>query len=216
MKTISAIAALTIIFAAGAAFAAPAANSSPASAKTPAAVKTDANTVNEADSVQTARIKNILLKLVNQDEYLDETIETLESSNRKLSAHDISALGLNLKIVKNDLDAISALNKKEFTEVRPESGVIKYTKTMLSYSRSVSQKISRVAGLVAETSLKNKKLAMRDAISSKKGKKTNGKKLTQILEEQKAMEKLSSDIRLLKDSSRKLTATSKWLYIVSK
>jgi len=44
----------------------------------------------------------------------------------------------------------------------------------------------------------------------------NGKKLTQILEEQKAVERLSSDIRILKTASRQLNATSKWLYIVSK
>jgi len=218
MKTRSALAAaLTVIFSAGFAFANTKVISSPAAAKAKAAAKTDAAAVTGPDSVQAAEIKTILLKLVNQDEYLDETIETLESSGRKLSAHDISAMGLSLKIVKNELDAISAMNKKEFTEVRPESGVTKYTKTMLSYSRAVSQKISRIGVLVAETSLKNKKLAMRDAISSKKGGKAGGgKKLTQIIEEQKAVEKLSSDIRLLKDSSRKLNATSRWLYIVTK
>jgi len=162
-------------------------------------------------------MKSILLKLMRQDEYLDEAIGTIESANGKLSAHNISALGLSFKIIKTDLDNISAMNKKEIPEIQPEPGIAACTKTILSYSRSVSRKIARIDSLMAKTAAVNRKQAMRDAVSSRKGKKTrNGKKLTQVLEEQKAMETLSSDIQALKTSSRKVAATSKWLYVVSK
>jgi len=121
-------------------------------------------------------------------------------------------------MIKGNLDAISALNKKQFAEVQPNPALNVYTRTILSYSRQVSQKIVKVNGLVARAALKNKKSAMRDAVTSKKGGKAavKGKKLTQILEEQQAMERLSVDIKTLRVSSKKLTATSKWLYIVSK
>jgi len=209
MKVRSAIsAALTMILAVGAVFA----NSdqaAPAAATPQSAVTTESTSVKE--------MKSILFKLVRQDEYLDETIDTLDSANGKLSIHDISALGLSLKMIKGNLDVISALNKKQFTEVQPDPALNTYSKTIFSYSRQVSQKVLKVNGLVAEIALKNKRSAMRDAVSSKKGKKTrNGKKLIQILDEQKAMDQLSADIKTLKASSNKLTATSKWLYIVSK
>ena len=216
MRIKSAIAAtLTVIFSVSITFADNVAAASQSAAKTQTIVMVEASRVKETDSIQTARIKNILFKLARQDEYLDEAIETIESSNGKLSIQDISALGLSFRIIKGDLDAISALNKKELPEVRPDPGVNTYTKTILSYSRSVSQKIVRVGGLVA--SLTNNTSAMRDAVFSRKGGKTaNGKKLTRILEEQEAVKNLSTDIRLLKTSSGELNATSRWLYIVSK
>ena len=209
MKVRSAIsAALTMILAVGAVFA-NADQAAPAAAAPQSALTTESTSVKE--------MKSILFKLVRQDEYLDETIDTLDSANGKLSIHDISALGLSLKMIKGNLDVISALNKKQFTEVQPDPALNTYSKTIFSYSRQVSQKVLKVNGLVAEIALKNKRSAMRDAVSSKKGKKTrNGKKLIQILEGQKAMDQLSADIKTLKTSSSKLTATSKWLYIVSK
>ena len=154
---------------------------------------------------------------MRQDEHLDETIDTLDSAAGKLSLDDISALGLGLKMIKGNLDALSAMNKKQFTEVQPDPALNTYTRTILSYSRQVSQKIVKVNGFVARAALKNKKSAMRDAVTSKTGKKVvKGKNLTRILEEQKAMERLSADIKTLRASSDKLTATSKWLYIISK
>jgi len=202
-------AALTVIFAVSAVFA----------KADPAAVQAPVKAQNEvaADSPRVKEMKTILFRLVRQDEYLDETIDTLDSANGKLSLQDITAMGLSLKMIKGNLDAISALNKKQFAEVQPEPRLNTYTKTILSYSRQVSQKIVKVNGLVARAALKNKKSAMRDAVTSKKGgKAAKGKKLMQIVEEQKAMEKLSADIKTLRISSNKLTATSKWLYIVSK
>jgi len=207
MKMKSAIAAvLTVILSVSAVF-----------AKT-VPVAADAQSAVTAENPRVKELKGILFKLVRQDEYLDETIDTLDSANGKLSLDDISALGLGLKMIKGNLDAISALNKKQFAEVQPNPALNVYTRTILSYSRQVSQKIVKVNGLVARAALKNKKSAMRDAVTSKKGGKAavKGKKLTQILEEQQAMERLSVDIKTLRVSSKKLTATSKWLYIVSK
>ncbi|MFA6584756.1 MAG: hypothetical protein WCS77_10705 [Elusimicrobiaceae bacterium] len=217
MNTRSAVTAtLAAIFSVSAAFVDPAA-SLPAKARTPSVAASDASIGKGPDTVQAAKMKSILLKLMRQDEYLDEAIGTIESANGKLSAHNISALGLSFKIIKTDLDNISAMNKKEIPEIQPEPGIAACTKTILSYSRSVSRKIARIDSLMAKTAAVNRKQAMRDAVSSRKGKKTrNGKKLTQVLEEQKAMETLSSDIQALKTSSRKVAATSKWLYVVSK
>jgi len=217
---------LAVVFAIGTTFANTGMAASPAaSPSTTGAVK-----VPRPDSIQTVRMKNTLSKLIRQDDFLDEALATLESANGKLSAHNMLALGLSFKIIKTDLDAISALNKKEFSQVQPEPGATTYTKTILSYSRSISQKITKISSLVAKASSANKKLAMRDAVTSPDSsgsqargtgrslykKAGNGKKLTQILEEQKAVERLSSDIRILKTASRQLNATSKWLYIVSK
>ena len=214
MKVKSTIAAaLTIILSVSAVFANTAAPAPAAAAEQPAAEQPAA----VVESPRVNELKTILFRLVRQDEYLDEAIDTLDSANGKLSLNDITAMGLSLKMIKSNLDAISALNKKQFAEVQPNPALNTYTKTILSYSRQVSQKIVKVNGFVARAALKNKKSAMRDAVTSKKGgKAAKGKKLMQILEEQKAMERLSADIKTLRASSNKLTATSKWLYIVSK
>ena len=211
MKTKSAIATLSAILTVSAAFAytAHATTDDSSSRTVPAAVAADTPKVKE--------MKNILFKLVRQDEHLDETIETLNTSKRKLSVYDLSALGLSLKVIKSNLDTVSTMNKDQFPEVQPNRNLTIYTRAILSYSRSISRKITKISSLVTGTPLKNKRPAMRDAVASRKGKKTgNEKRLTRIIEEQKAMEMLSSDIELLKASSRKLNATSKWLYIVSK
>ncbi len=197
---------LTVIFAVSAVF---------ANAGAPAAAKTQSAAT--AVSPRVKELKSILGKLVRQDEYLDEAIDILDSANGKLSPDDISALGLSLKLINGNLDVISALNKKQFAEVQPDPALNTYTGTILSYSRQVSRKIVKVNGFVARAAFKNKKSAMRDAVTSRKGgKAVKGKKLTRILEEQKAMEQLSAGLKTLKASSNRLTATSKWLYIVSK
>ena len=205
MKIRAAItAALTVLFAISAVFA----------KAVPAA---DAQSAVSAENPRIKELKNILFKLVRQDEYLDETIDTLDSAAGKLSLDDISALGLGLRMIKGNLDALSAMNKKQFAEVQPDPALNTYTRTILSYSRQVSQKIVKVNGFVARAALKNKKSGLRDAVTSKRGRTAaKGKTLTRILEEQKAMERLSADIKTLRASSDKLTATSKWLYIISK
>jgi hypothetical protein len=162
-------------------------------------------------------MKDTLFKLVRQDEYLDETIDMLNASTGDLSSHEISKLGLTFKAVKGSLDAISTLNKEQFFKVQPSASAATYAMTILSYSRSVSQKAAKINSLFARTAVKNKKSALRDAVFSKKsGKVKNGKKIELILEEQKAQERLASDLLALRASAKKLNATSKWLYLVSK
>lgn len=204
-KKLALSAALTLLSGLGLAFAAPAQQAVPA--RPDAAVQEDP---------KAREFKDILFKLVRQDEYLDEALETLDSSNGRLSAHDISAMGLSLKMISNNLRYVASRNKAEFHSVQPGSPNAKYIATIFSYSRKVERKAGKVGALVGQIAAKNKKSAMRDAVSSKKGSKKRGKKLTQILEEQKAMDALAADARALRASSRGLSATSKWLYIASK
>ncbi len=169
------------------------------------------------DEAKVREFKDILFKLVRQDEYMDEAIETLDSSGGPAGAGDISALSLSLKSIAKNLNRISALNKTEFAAIQPGSNLSAYTNAILSYSRKVNRKAGQVNALVAQLASRNRKASMRDAVSSRKGvKKARGKKLTQLLEEQKAVEKLASDVKVLRAASRDLTATSKWLYIASK
>ncbi|OGR95699.1 MAG: hypothetical protein A2016_07905 [Elusimicrobia bacterium GWF2_62_30] len=172
------------------------------------------NPVPQAAEDPGKNVKNILFKLVRQDEYLDEALERLDS-RKPLSGHEISALGLNLKLVATSLGEVSALNKTEFSNIRPDTNLASYTNAIFSYSRKVDRKAAKITTLVAQLSAGNKKASMRDAVSSKKGKK-GGKKLTQLLAEQKAMAALASDAKKLRGASRDLSATSKWLYIASK
>lgn len=198
----------TAIFAVNVVFA----NTADTAAGSPANAAAQAAAANEA---KIKEMKDILFKLVRQDEYLDEAIETLDCETGKLTSDDISALGLSLKLVKNNLEHITALNKKQFSEVQPHTGLAIYTRTILSYSRKVAVKAGQAGELLSAALAKGKKSTMRDAVSSKKGGKV-GKNLTELLEERQAMETLSAEIKSLKISAKKLTATSKWLYIVSK
>ncbi|HBB67990.1 MAG: hypothetical protein A2X28_07315 [Elusimicrobia bacterium GWA2_56_46] len=183
----------------------------------PAGAKARAGVIVNETAAKVERMKSVLFNLVRQDETLDGVIDKFNSSGSKLSAHEISTLGLTLKTVKGGLDAGSARNKKSFSEARPDAALSVYTRTILSYSHSISRKTAKIGALLAHAALTSKKTAMRDAVSSKNsGRIQNGKKLTQILEEQQALERLSADLQALKASSRKLTATSKWLDIVSK
>lgn len=181
-------------------------------------VKTDAKATPEVkqEDAKVTEFKGILFKLVRQDEYLDEAIETLDSSKGRLSAHDLTAMGLSLKMIAGNLDRVSALNKSEFASIQPGSNLSKYTNTILSYSNKVSRKSALVGAKVAKLAAANKKAGMRDAVSSRKSAKKGGKKLTQMLEEQKALAALAADAKTLRKASRNLAATSKWLYIASK
>ena len=161
--------------------------------------------------------KDILFKLVRQDEYLDEAIETLDSSAKRPDAQELAALGVSLKTIAKNLNHVSALNKTQFAAIQPDSKLATYTTTILSYSRKVDRKAGQVGALIAQMAAKNKKAALRDAVASRTGKKVRGgRKLTQLLDEQKAVERLAADAKSLRGASRNLSATSKWLYIASK
>ena len=174
-----------------------------------------AATVRQEDA-KVREFKDILFKLVRQDEYLDEAIETLDSSAGPADVQDISALGVSLKVIAKNLKHISALNKTEFASIQAGSALSKYTNTILSYSRKVNRKVGQVNVLVAQLAARNKKASMRDAVTSRKGgKKVRGKNLTQLLDEQKAVGELAAVARSLGAASRDLNASSKWLYIAS-
>ncbi|MEK7722077.1 MAG: hypothetical protein AAB359_06775 [Elusimicrobiota bacterium] len=169
------------------------------------------------DDAKIKRFKGILFKLVRQDEYLDEAIETLDSAGGPVGAENISALSVGLKAIAENLNRVSALNKTEFSAIQPGSGLSIYTNAILSYSRKVNRKAGQINVLVAQLAAKKKKASMRDAVSSKKGgKKIRGKGLTQLLAEKNAVEKLSGDVKNLCAASHSLNATSKWLYIASR
>lgn len=182
--------------------------------KKEAAVRPAAVTQGDA---KVREFKDILFKLVRQDEYLDEAIETLDTAAAAPTVEDLSALGVSLQAITKNLNHVAALNKAEFAAIQPGSDLTKYTNTILSYSRKVDRKAAQVSALIGQLAAKNKKSAMRDAVSSKKGsKKARGKSVAQIVAEQKAVERLAADARGLRGASRNLSAASKWLYIASK
>jgi len=169
------------------------------------------------EDTKAREFKAILLKLVRQDEYLDETIDTLGASGGRLSTGDISATGLSLKLIAGNLNKVSALNKTEFASVEPGSADTRYIAAIFSYAGKVDRKSAQVGKLVTRLSAKNNKVSMRDAVSSRKGaSKTRGRKLDQLLTEQVALARLADDSKDLRAASRGAAATSKWLYIASK
>ncbi|PIU17810.1 MAG: hypothetical protein COT18_12060 [Elusimicrobia bacterium CG08_land_8_20_14_0_20_59_10] len=172
------------------------------------------NPVPQAAADPDKNVKDILFKLVRQDEYLDEALERLDSE-KPPSAKELSSLSLNLKHVTASLGQASALNKREFSGIQPESRLSRYTNAIFSYSRKLHKKTARIGALVAQLSARNKKASMRDAVGLKKGKK-GGKKIAQLLAGQKAARMLAVDARKLRAASRDLNATSKWLYIASR
>ena len=95
MQTRSALAGLFIsIFAVGTALA-NTADKAVAYPGTPASTQATA----AAAEAKTREMKDILFKLVRQDEYLDESIETRDSRTAFLTAEDISAVSLSLKLM---------------------------------------------------------------------------------------------------------------------
>ncbi len=160
--------------------------------------------------------KYILFQLVRQDNYLDEATDKLDSANGSLSVHEITAMGLNLKLIAGNLNKVSELNKTQFAAIRPGSALSKYTNAILSYSNKVLRKSAQVNTLAARLAAQNKKTGLRDAVSSaKNGRKAHGKNISQLIEERKALAALAADARTLRAASRELSATSKWLYIAS-
>lgn len=183
----------------------------PAAAKTPAAAQ-DAASGKEAKE---AGFRDILTKLLRQDEELDEALLKLDSA-KPLPAREFTTMGLTLKQIAGTLQQASAMNRREFSAVSPDTGVSSYTNAILSYSRKVDQKTALISSLVAGLAQKNKKSAVRDAVSSRKAKKAGGRKLTQLLAEQNALLALAADAKKLRGAAKDLSATSRWLYIASK
>ncbi|MDT8287932.1 MAG: hypothetical protein RQ748_12555, partial [Elusimicrobiales bacterium] len=132
-------------------------------------------------------LKDILSKLVRQDELLDETIENLEGAGGPVTAGDLADIKRTLRVVRKNLDHISWLNKKHFTEVEPGSEAGKYTRAILSYSGRISRRSAEIGSIAARSAAAKKKSSLRDAPSSKRARKSPGaRSVKQLLAEKDA------------------------------
>lgn len=168
-------------------------------------------------SPDTAGLKDILFKLVRQDEILDEAVETLEGANGRVTLKELAGVRNTLAAVRKNLDHVSWLNKEHFTGVQPGSETEKYTRTILSYSDKISRKSARISAIASRAAAAGKKSAMRDAPSSKKSARSaKSKSVKQILAEKDAWAGVAAETRNLKGSSHRLKATSRWLHVAAK
>ncbi len=175
------------------------------------AVKNDTQTiVNPA----TPKLKKILLDLIKQNEYMDDVLDEMKDSDNNLSLAQISSLDLTFDIIDKNLKRISLLTKDELIKMQPTGLNLTYAKTIFSHADKLDKKIYHAQKLVRKSLSKNS--ILRDAPNSRKTKKAKGKNLLQIIKEQKAIHKLAKNIKHLKLTSKKLYATSKWLFIVAK
>ncbi len=188
--------------------------SAAAGEKTAAADSQDITAVSAAD---TAGLKDILFKLVRQDELLDEAIENLEGANGPVTVTQLAGVKNTLRVVRKNLDHVSWLNKKHFTAVQPGSETEKYTRTILSYSGKISRKSAQISAIASRAASSGKKSALRDAPSSKKSRKSAaGRTVRQVLAEKDAWAGIAAETKNLKGSSYRLKATSRWLHVASK
>ena len=179
---------------------------------------------------ETPKLKKILLGLIKQNNHMDDVIDELKDSGNNLNLFQISSLDLTFNILNKNLKQLSILTKDELMEIQPASNTSIYAKTILSYATKLDQKVYYAQKLIKNSLSKNSLLrdvprAMpvsssgvysRQTTNSKTTKKTKGKNLLQVIKEQKAIHKLSKNINHLKLSTKKLHATSKWLFIVTK
>ncbi len=164
-----------------------------------------------------AGLRDILTKLMRQDELLDETVENLQGANGPVAVKDLSAVRNTLRVVRKNLDHISWLNKEHLAAVKPGSETGKYARAILSYSGRISGKAARISAIAARAASAKNKSALRDAPSSKTSRKSaGGKSVKLILAEKDAWAGIAAETKGLKSSSRKLNATSRWLHVASR
>lgn len=164
-----------------------------------------------------AGLKDILSKLVRQDELLDEAVENLEGANGPVAVKDLSAVRNTLRVVRKNLDHISWLNKEHLAAVKPGPETGKYARAILSYSGRISSKSARISAIAARAASAKNKSALRDAPSSgAPRKRAGGKSVKLILAEKDAWAGIAAETKNLKNSSYKLKATSRWLHVASK
>lgn len=173
----------------------------------------DDNKVQPKASISSASsLKDILYRLVKQDEYLDETIEKLRSSHGKLNETDSAEISSRIKLIKNSLNEVASLNKNQLALVTPDSETAKYTRTIMVYSQKISRKTRSMVSSLDKASAAS---SMRNApVSSKR--QVKGKKLSQILREKEAADNLKKEFASLEKAAGRVKASSKWLYIASK
>lgn len=176
-----------------------------------------AQDITAVSTADTAGLKDILFKLVRQDELLDQAIENLEGANGPVTVKALTGIKTTLRVVRKNLDHISWLNKEHFAKVQPGSETEKYTRTILSYSSKISRKSAEIGAIAARSASAAKKSSLRDAPSSKKSRKSpRARSIKQILAEKDAWAGISAETRNLKGSSYRLKATSRWLHVAAK
>lgn len=159
-------------------------------------------------------LKDILSKLVRQDELLDEAIENLEGAGGPVTVGNLADINKTLRVVRKNLDHISWLNKEHFTKVEPGSEAEKYTRAILSYSGRISRRSAEIGSIAARAASAKKKSSLRDAPSSKRARKSPGaRSVKQMLAEKDAWAGIAAATKDLKGSSYRLNATSRWLHV---
>ncbi len=154
--------------------------------------------------------KDVLYKLVKQDELLDEALE--RSKTAKLDEEYIKYISDISVLIRKNLNEAAALNKAQLAYVSAGSQTEKYTRTIMVYANKIDRKVRALsAGIEKRYSAAQYRNA---PVSSKKG--VKGKKLSQILKEQEKAESLRKNLASLKNASGRVKATGKWLYIASK
>ncbi len=154
-----------------------------------------------------SNLKDILYKLIKQDEYMDETIEKIKIS-KKIS--DTDSIIQKVRLIKKSLNEVTALNKTQLSNIRPDAETAKYTRTIMVYSNRINRKINVMRFLLVKDSTSS----LRNAPMSSG--KVKGKKLQQIIKEKEISESIKKEFISLEKSSARLKASSKWLYIASK
>ncbi len=163
---------------------------------------------------ETPKLKQILQELIKQNEHMDNVLYEMKDLGRNLGLTQISSLDLTLNIINKNLERISLLTKEELIKIQPISNNAIYAKTILNYATKMDIKVYRAQKIIKKSLSKSS--ILRDTPNSKKSKKIKGKSLLQIIKEQKTIQKLAKNLKNLKYTSKKLHATSKWLFIVAK
>lgn len=177
-------------------------------------IQTTINSNQQVLNLQKEKLKEILYKLVRQDEDIDKMVQEIQEKKNNLAAEEITALFSNIRRVKDNLEHISHLNKKEFENMSSNIEISKYTRAIMVYSNKINVKIRKMI-IEVNSLLINKKKQIRNAPISKKSR-NKGKNIKQILKERENLQVLKNELSALFKSSFKTKATSKWLYIASK
>jgi len=175
--------------------------------------KNNVSVVSDNTKSTKENLKEILYKLVKQDDYLDEVIEKIQGK-RSFSDEENKELLSNIKLIRNNLEHITFLNKNELDKINSDPEISKYTRTIMVYSDKINKKTVNVLSFM-NLKIKKSQKGLRNAPISKKTK-VKGKNIKQLAAEQKNIENLRKELYELSKSSFKVKATSKWLYVASK
>ena len=138
-------------------------------------------------------------------------MDKIQISKGKLNDDEIEKIIANIRVIKNNLNEVAALNKNQLASISQDSETAKYTRTMMVYSRKISRKTRVMISSLDKPLSQN----LRNAPLSS-SKKVKGKKLQQILKEKEKDDNLKKELTALEKAAGRVNASSKWLYVVSK